>query len=124
MREKPEDLDSVLVEEGRKAERPEDMVKLEQQPQAIPQTFARSLPSSRPAEEMEQQERVFGIRGSATAEAISTAVATPRSRARGKGRAAGRENSGIRGTTAAVAAAASGNCTADWREVARRVHRR
>ena len=52
--EKPEDLELVLVGEGRRAEQPEDMMEHEQQPQATPQTFAPLLPPSHPAEEMEQ----------------------------------------------------------------------
>ena len=52
--EKPEDMELILVQEGRRAEQAEDVVEYEQQPQATPQTFAPLLPPSHPAEEMEQ----------------------------------------------------------------------
>ena len=52
-REKPEDLELVLPEEGRREEQPEDMVEYEQQPHATPQRFAPPLPPAHPEEEME-----------------------------------------------------------------------
>ena len=84
--EKPEDMELILVQEGRRAEQAEDVVEYEQQPQATPQTFTPPLPPSHPAEEMKQQKGVVEY------EVLppSKAPLPPSPQSKGKGKSSGK----------------------------------